>query len=195
MTLRKPHGIEYSLIKASDPNICYIFCIYIPPGLHADFFVNFRLHAIEILDYLLGQTPEATVYVCGDLNRYDFSFLTYEFCLCNIVNVPTFRNACLDKFFCDQELTGSFSVTSAPPLGSAVNLHNIVIISRNGSKNQKNVCFHKVYDMRKSNIASFFKRISEIDWSVMSRFSHVDDCVNFFMNVLCQLCLPSRYPL
>ena len=87
--------------------------------------------------------------------------------------VPTFCNACLDKFFCDQELVVSFSVASAPPLLSAVNLHNMVIISRNGSKNQEGVCFQKVYDMHKSNINTFFKRISEIDWSFMSQFIHV----------------------
>ena len=34
--------------------------------------------------------------------------------------------------------------------------------------------------MRKSNVASFHKRIAETDWSAMYRFNHVDDCVDFF---------------
>ena len=117
-----------SIIKVCDPTVSYIMCMYIPPGLLMELFVSVRHHIVEILDHFLCVTPDAKLYVCGDLNRYDFSFLTRDFNLSNIVNIPTFRDTTLDKFFCDS--SELFSVKSAPPLGCAVNLHNVIFISR-----------------------------------------------------------------
>jgi hypothetical protein len=95
----RPIGVEYSLIAFHEPNISYLLCAYVPPGLSAELFLLFRQHVTDILDYVLKLSPNANVFVCGDFNRYDFSFLSNEFNMLNIVHVPTFRNATFDNFF------------------------------------------------------------------------------------------------
>lgn len=178
--LDRPQGIEYSILRATVPDTFYIICAYVPPGLTVDIFSQFRYHISDVIDQLLQSTPDANVFVCGDFNRYDFSFLTTEFNLCNIVHVPTFRDAILDKFYCDEERTGKLIAEAAPPLGSAIYLHNVIIIS-NCSRNVNcdNAFSQKVYDFRKSNLDEFLKRMSQIDWSAV-RVENVNDSIGRF---------------
>lgn len=175
----KPAGVEYSLISFHDPNLSFLLCAYVPPGLNMDIFMAFRYHLTDILDYVLGLSPDAKIFVCGDFNRYDFSFLSNEFSLKNIVQIPTFHEATLDKFFCDQVDIDKFSVQAAPPLGTAVHLHNIIVVSKCEKETTHDVTLHKVFDLRKSNIHTFCKRVSKIDWSPMSNFNSIDECVAY----------------
>lgn len=176
----KPAGIECNLIRLHDPNTSYLLCAYVPPGLYVEIFNRFRQFVADVLDFLLQITPEANLYLCGDFNRYDFSFLNRDFSLENIVHVPTFQSATLDKFFCDIHSVSNFCVQSSPPLGSAVNAHNVLVISRYVRKPCQNASFHKVYDLRKSNVTAFCSRIAKTDWSIFSKFNHVNDCVDYF---------------
>ena len=115
--------------------VCHICCVstgvYIPPGLPVRTLHDFHQHITNIFDCLLTDSPNANLYVCGDFNQYDFSFLDQCFDLCNIVDFPTFGNNTLDKFFCGEDVRVQFSAFSAPPLGNAIHLHKIVIVSRN----------------------------------------------------------------
>lgn len=114
----KPSGIECTLIKFEDCltlTLSYLLCTYVPPGIKSETFVAFKQFVINTLDFLLTCSPNSEVFVCGDLNRYDFSFLDQEFNLCNIVNKPTLGNAVLDKFFCSTSISNNYDVMMAPP--------------------------------------------------------------------------------
>jgi hypothetical protein len=101
--------------------------------------------------------------------------------LVNVVNIPTFGDSILDKFFCQNNLQ-SFKVATAPGLGSALHSHNIVVISRDSQPNDDNVSIdlHKVYDLRKSFVMSFCNQLATTDWSFLSTTSDVDHCVKLF---------------
>ena len=174
----KPFGVEYSLIRMTDPTIAYLMCIYIPPGLSSECFNHISRHIVRVLDYVLSLTPNASLYVCGDFNRYNLSFLTGGFGLNGIVHLPTFGDAILDNFFCEVE--NEFEVKIAPPLGTAVNLHKIVIVSRNMKSSDRNTCLHKVFDLRSSNVKAFCERILQTDWSHISLFDDINECVEYF---------------
>ncbi|MEL7309748.1 MAG: endonuclease/exonuclease/phosphatase family protein, partial [Pseudomonadota bacterium] len=107
--VEKPKGIECNLVKFCDPNIAYLLCIYIPPALSAETFSLFQDYIVHTFDCLLNATPNADIFICGDLNRYDFSFLTRLFDIYNIVKEPTFGNAILDKFYCNDNLMNTFN--------------------------------------------------------------------------------------
>ena len=118
--------------------------------------------------------------MCGDFNRYDFSFLNKEFDLTNIVQVPTFRDAILDNFFCETNDADKFKAASAPPLGTAVNSHNVIVISRSANRDNLDVTWRKVYDFRKSNLQAFCNCIAATDWSPVYQCSNVNDCLLIF---------------
>lgn len=147
-----------------------MLCIYIPPGLPIQALHDFHQHVIKIFDYLLTDSPNANLYVCGDLNQYDFSFLNQCFDLCNIVNFPTFGNHTLDKFFCGEDVSQNFNAFSAPPLGSVVHLHKIVFVSKNFHYASDVGLLHKVFDLRRSNVEKFQTIVANTDWTRISSF-------------------------
>ena len=98
----KPQGFECTMVKFSDldsSGLAYIICLYIPPGLKADTFQSIKQFITDCLDAFLIDNPEAVLYLCGDFNRYDVSFLSDQFNLTNVVDTPTFGNNVLDNFF------------------------------------------------------------------------------------------------
>ena len=179
-SLLKPFGMDYSLIGFTEPDLCFLLCVYTPPNLIADAFSLMKCHIVDIFDYLLNLYPNANVHLCGDFNRYDFSFVSHHFNLVNIVNIPTFGNSILDKFFCDENVCDMFSAFSAPPLGSAINLHNVIFVSKSMHKLRNANHFRKVYDMRQSYVDAFCNYISQVDWSHIYSCSSVKDSLDFF---------------
>jgi hypothetical protein len=182
----KPCGIECNFIKYVDfdTSLAYLLCIYIPPGLKNEIFLDVKQYFIDCLDYILNTNPEASLYICGDFNQYDFSFLCSQFEFSNVVNLPTFGNNILDKFFCHERQLQSFSAKTAPPLGNAVHAHNIVFISRNVPSKDDNVHLQKVYDLRESNVSAFRKSVANADWSFLLRCNDVQQCVRHFYDIL-----------
>jgi len=181
----KPSGIECNFVKFVDfdHRLAYLLCLYIPPGLKSDVFLDLKQYVIDCLDYILSTNPEAILFICGDFNQYDLSFLFTHFELSNIVNLPTFGNNTLDKFFCQELLSQSFSVETAPPLGNAVHAHNIVFISRNVQPKHNSFHLQKVYDLRESHVSAFRRRIVSADWSSLLLCNDVQQCVDYFYDI------------
>ena len=184
----KPHGIECNFIRFSDfdSSLAFMFCLYIPPNLSSDTFVFVQDYIVNCLDYVLNMFPNASLYVCGDFNRYDMSFLYNQFNLCNIVSSPTFGNKVLDKVFCFEHSANHMSTRTAPPLGNAIFGHSIVFVSRYGSKASEKFknSPQKNYDLRKSNVSAFRKKIAAADWSSLLKSHDVNDCVHSFYDIL-----------
>lgn len=182
----KPHGIECNFIKFTDldSNLAFMLCLYIPPNLNSETFESVNDYIVNCLDYILNLNPEVSLYVCGDFNRYDMSFICNHFNFCNIVSSPTFGNNTLDKFFCSQHVVNDFSAKTAPPLGNAIHAHRVVFVSRRGSNVYKKLSRHKVYDLRESNVFAFRKKIATADWSLSLKGLNVEDCVKSFYDIL-----------
>ena len=112
-----------------------------------------------------------------------------------IVHLPTFGDATLDKFFCYDHFQNFLDVKSAPPLGSACRLHNLIIIYKSENNLKNSVIKQKVFDLRQSNVAAFCSRISNVDWSILSRFECINDCVEYFYKEFfkAMTCIPVTY--
>ena len=180
-----PNGIECTFVKFInvDTKLSFLFCAYVPPNLRSDVIESFEKFITDCLDFLLSDTPNAALYFCGDLNRHNFNFLSLSFNLANIVHVPTFGNATLDKFFCDESIQSSFNVTVGPPLGEAIHAHKTVLISFSESRTLVSNHLHKVYDLRKSHIMSFCKVLCNADWNYLMLSDDVDQCVERFYEI------------
>jgi len=183
--LKKPSGFECSFIQFQDPDWknCCLLCMYVPPGLHSDVFLSIEGYLCDALDFILNSVPDTTLFACGDCNRYNFNFLSVKFNISNIVHVPTFNNVILDKFFCDITLQGDIFAKTSPPLGTAVNAHNIVIIHRSTPAECKSTHLHKVYDLRASHLSFFQKVLSDVDWSCVTNSNDIDICVSHFYDI------------
>ena len=184
--VEKPRGIECNLIKFYDPNISYLMCIYIPPALSAETFSLFENYIVNIFDYLLNDTPNADIFVSGDLNRYDFSFLTRLFDVSNIVKEPTFGNAILDKFYCNSGLLNTFNAKCIPPLGVTLHSHKIVLVSKNITKNRNGVHLQRVLDLRKSHMTAFRNSLLRADWSPLYSSKDPETSTAHLYNILSQ---------
>lgn len=182
----KPKGIEYNIIKFCDPHVSYLMCIYIPPSIKSEYFEIFENLVITTFDSLLNITPNANIYVCGDLNRYDFSFLTRYYDLSNIVNEPTFANAILDKVFCKTCLMNDFNAVTLPSLGVALHAHKIVLVSKNISSVRKKAHIRRVLDLRQSHVNSFCKSLLDADWSSIYNSNDLENCVTLFYDFFSQ---------
>ena len=179
----KPQGIECNFVQFvdTDSRLAFLICAYIPPGLCSFIFRSFSDYLGECMDYILNVNPESAMYVCGDFNRYDMSFLTSHYNIENIVNVPTFGAVTLDKFFCHKDLQNPFKAVSAPGLGWSLHSHNIVVIHRNRKlKESSKVHLHKVYDLRRSFVISFRNSLMTADWSFLNSSCDIESCVQLF---------------
>ena len=59
-------------------------------------------------------------------------------------------------------------------------MHKIVFVSKNVTVPSQDNFFQKVYDLRKSHVDVFCKRIASFDWSVISGLSSVQQSVDYF---------------
>lgn len=178
--VRCPSGIESTVIGFSDAGLSFLFCAYIPPNLSSEVFAAIQEYITAVFDYLLESFPNAQIYLCGDLNQYNYSFMSRNFDLVNVVNFPTLGNNNLDKFFCDSNLADKFSAFPAPPLGFATHLHKIVFVSKDDHLCKTNDSCSKVYDLRKSNVDAFCRNVACINWSAIQDASSVHDAIEYF---------------
>ena len=179
----KPQGIECNCIQFVDfdSRLSFLFCVYIPPGLRSEMFSSVVEYIRGCIDFILFDSPNSVIFVCGDLNRYNLTFLINEYDLENIVDFPTFGEANLDKFYCPSNLQHRFRATNAPGLGSALYSHCIVVIHR--SCQPASACngmhLQKVYDLRRSFLMSFHNFLMKTDWSFVTNCCDVEQCVKF----------------
>ncbi len=183
--IAKPPGIECTFVKFFDhcnSNSAYILCVYLPPDLKAEVISSFSVYITDCFDFILMDNPEADLYVCGDVNRHNLSFLTGDYNLQNVVNFPTFGNVTLDKLFCPSNLFKRFDASAAPGLGTALHTHSTVVISRNMQPHYVNgdIGFHRVYDLRTSFVKSFCDRLASSDWTFFDNSSDVEHCTRLF---------------
>jgi hypothetical protein len=183
----KPSGIECNLVEFVDDYVskkAFLLCAYLPPGLKAEIFLSFVEYISVCFDFVLSDNPDAVIYVCGDFNRYDLTFLRDDYDLSNIVNFPTYGSATLDKFFCSLNMKHFFHAASAPGLGTASFSHSVVVVSRklltsdDFSTGEERL--RKVYDLRSSFVTSFCNVLASADWSMLRQTSHLETCVNIF---------------
>ena len=184
--LTKPSGIEFNFVEFIDNHNAkrsFLLCAYLPPGLKAEIFLSFVEYVSVCFDYILSDNPDAVIYVCGDFNRYDLSFLRNDYDLENVVNFPTFGDATLDKFFCCSNMRNFYHATPAPGLGTASYTHNIVVVSRRLSSSDTSFQeqnLQKVFDFRSSFVSSFCNVLASADWSLLRQGNDLETCVNIF---------------
>jgi hypothetical protein len=179
----RPEGIEFNLIQFNSPQVSYLLCVYAPPNLLVETILSFQCYIINVFDHLLCRTPDAEIHVTGDLNRHDFSLLSKHLNIVNIVDVPTFGDATLDKFYCNAYSVNDFTVATAPPLGTATNSHRIVCVFRTQASSTVDVHFQKVFDFRESNLCYFYDSLEKADWSSVMNSNNVNEGVHHFYDI------------
>ncbi|MEL7307980.1 MAG: reverse transcriptase family protein, partial [Pseudomonadota bacterium] len=91
--------------------------------------------------------------------------------------------ATLDKVFCCIDSQSAFDVSIAPPLGSAVNLHKSVFVSKRITPSCSDSHLQEVFDLRESNLAAFASNLADSDWVRLFECDDVNMCVSIFYEI------------
>ena len=74
----------------------------------------------------------------------------------------------------------TYSAFSAPPLGSAINFHNVIFVSKRLYEDNHVSQLRKVYDLRQSHVSAFCDYFLRVDWSCIYSSSSVTESLDFF---------------
>ncbi|MEL7308264.1 MAG: reverse transcriptase family protein, partial [Pseudomonadota bacterium] len=130
----------------------------------------------------LSLFPDDKLVIAGDFNDFPTRFLSENFNLVNCVTVPTRKDAILDNVWIDDRLSSFYPVSAdvGPPLQNSD--HNCIFL--------RSLCslpLHEdrratlVWDFRHSNICEYLRRLSLVDFEIITKENTVNDmCAKFY---------------
>ena len=139
--------------------------LYFPHGssLNLNQFNSVCNHIINSVDCHLKSFPLCKVVLLGDFNHFKTDIFLSSFCLRNLVQQPTRKDAILDLILIPEEHVQFYlSCIILPPLSTSD--HNIVLLKSKCTLVSDDY-FVKVYDFRESNLLPALIYLSSVDWS------------------------------
>jgi len=139
-----------------------LILVYFPPNTRFDslmetYFSNFLKDAV-------AETDCENIIIAGDFNQADFSLVSGEYNLENLIDQPTRNEAYLDRIYVSSVFKTAYdNILLADPIGNSD--HKTIILS--SISNTRIETTHRsiqVYDFRDSNIFTAFSFISSIKW-------------------------------
>lgn len=196
----------------------FLICIYIPPDLQAETLRNIREALAEEVENLWARRPQFEVIIAGDMNNFNVRDLCLDFNLSDIIQLPTRGHNILDHVLISHGLKHVYlqdNVEYNPPIGSADHLTLFVAPNHDGAPTSderlssssnfhqssgidpmaSTIRWHKVYDLRQSNIDFLHHKACSIDWDSLKRLCDVNEMWKEFyriMTTLLQQCVPCR---
>ena len=180
-TLPRPERLECVFISIKKSCVLFVSLYISGTTLPAASYISFLDYIIHSTDEFLLSAPEYKVVICGDFNTVFINTHLNTLCLmlslCNIVDVPTRDNVCLDLCLVSSEIKDCFLEPIVyPPV--ATSDHSVIFIpSRHFATGINGVEF-KVCDFRKSNIDIFLK--TEFDFNQLYSVNDLDVKVTLF---------------
>ena len=192
-----PAFIELCLVRLSCNAFCIICCgIYVPPGLSKNDHNVISDFLISEFDHLLSLFPDDKFVIAGDFNDFQIEFLRENFNLVNCVTKATRGEAILDFICIDENLSAFYPDTAdvGPPLKNSD--HNCILLSplrtlspADSSQNRRPTL---VWDFRDSNVCEYLRRLSLVDFDVITKENTVNDMCSKLYDLLteCLLAIP-----
>ena len=171
-----------------------VLSIYVSPNLTAPQISEVTIYVVRTADSVLDGYRDSRLIIAGDLNRFPTTELEHNLGLTQVVNSSTRKNSILDKIFIDsafletslnddKQLTDRpFEVIILPKIGNSD--HETVYI-KPSIKRPEERTWVKVYDLRKSHLDVFRKKISTFPWHTLYRTNEpIDYKCEVFYNVI-----------
>ena len=189
----KPSCIEIVVLKVSGP--IFLIGVYFPPTVAVSLKQMLTDFLTDTLDDLLGTCQNASIVLCGDLNRFSVDDVCNNFNLVSTFTGATYGNSQLDYILMSQCISTFYCVTSESPLDNSKVAHSSLLASpaRPAGKTDS-VVWGTVYDLYESNINAFVRMLSTFDWCPVYSSYDVHFICNFIYNAISEAfkrCIPS----
>ena len=134
-----------------------LVCLYLPPSSVIGFSTEIINFIVSNLDSMLGCFPEYSLFITGDFNRIDISYLCQAFDLKNTVSEPTRGAVILDYVLLSPTLLDHYVTTVGPPV--ATSDHSTIMCSPIDCILPVNSKSCILYDLRDSCVSEFLKQL------------------------------------
>ena len=108
------------------------------------------------------QNPDYRLFLTGNFNHLNISYLWNSFDLENVVQVPTRNNAILDLVLLSSSISDLYDVNVGPPI--ATSDHRSILCSPKITCKAPSNRQCTVYDLRESNIAAFLSALQQVNF-------------------------------
>ena len=190
-------GVECLFLLLCQLRILFVV-MYIPPVIAVRERESLNEFIIQEIDSILTQYFEFDVILCGDLNKYDITFICQNLSLVNCNNRPTYGESELDYILLSESLTEYYEIVHAAPVDVSSTPHvSLIACPKKFESSSNNVTVRKVFDLRQSNIDHFTFRLCNFDWKFIFDDSiSLDDKCTQFHRVLAyfvEMCIPVSF--
>ena len=162
---------EVTAVDLCDQKLIVI-CLYVPPNLCAEKLAEIENFICYTCDSLLSQRPNHNIILAGDTNSLNCMNLCEGLAMFDIVNEPTRGKSTLDHILVSNPLSPIYDSKNTQylsPLGNAD--HKSIFISPSETEPATDtVTYHKLLDLRLSNLQCMYRDLVEItlDWSPLT---------------------------
>lgn len=170
--------VELLFLRLTRNNFkCLLLILYFPHGQSIRTDLRHRLsdYLTSLIDNELNIHINYPVFIVGDFNRFESSFLQLNFCLQNVVLAPTRDKAILDLILIPEELSPLYHGPSFhSPFGSSD--HAVIHLRPLNESPTSSVEYMKILDFRDSHLNQIATYLSTFDFELC--FADMDlDCM------------------
>jgi hypothetical protein len=141
-----------------------LLCIYVPPLSVIRSSQDVIYFITNNLDNFMLQNPDYRLFLTGDFNRLNVSYLLNSFDLENCVKYPTRKNAILDLVLLSSSIADQYLIDISSPVGTSD--HRSILCTPNNPLLQtfdtRECCVH---DLRESNLNAFLFDLSQVNFA------------------------------
>ena len=168
-------GCECVCLLFCSIKMCFL-CIYVLPSSVIQSSSDVIQFIVKNLDNIVLQNPDFNLFLTGDFNRLDVTYLLNSFDLQNVVLSPTRKEAILDLVLISQPLVTQYHVEVGPPI--ATSDHRSILCKPTKVCQFSDKRESVFYDFRESNVTAFLLCLSQTNFSPMynTQISLNDKC-------------------
>lgn len=174
-----PDGIDAIWFTSAKSKTIYA-ALYLPPRLSSnDDVFNYIVNTADIL---ARQYPNFALTIFGDLNQIKIENILVDLGLQNMVRSPTRGDNILDYILVSHGTANYYSVADIlPPLSCNIDYngvssdHNIVFMRPKISKQNDEIKYHTLYDLRSSSIQPALNYLNNTNFSQLYQSEDVNE--------------------
>ena len=186
-------GTDCVCLKFHRFKLC-LLCIYIPPSSVVQAPHDVVSFIIENLDNFMLQNPDYELFLTGDFNRLNVSYLLNSFDLENTVKFPTRKKAILDLVLLSPSLIDQYRIDIGSPISTSD--HCSILCSPNRVCNAPEIRQCVIHDLRESNLNAFLYELNQTNFVPLydMNLSLEQKCVLFdeIIRACFSRCIPSN---
>ena len=179
-------------INISANKVVFVSCIYRAPNTNVELFTK---KCVEFLELYKGKT----LYICGDFNidlikytqhtdttAFLDTLLSYNMypLICKPTRIGETSTTLIDNIFTNERCTKVKNYILIDDISDHLPVFTVADITNKPCKSKGSI---KIRKLNERNVNVFREKLKEVDWCCLNKFSDVDECYEYFLNVFLKL--------